>query len=478
MPLKTDTASDSKDAAILGTSVTLPSGLVLPNRFVKAAMAEDLSAEKDGHQPNKLHASVYREWGNGGWGLLITGNVQVDPTHRGSLGDTTVEEADLTNPASLQRWETWAKACKGDGAVPTPTIVQLCHTGRQSPRGAGRSVFTPNKSASDVRLEFGPGIVNELASKIVFGTPKAMSEQEVQQVVAQFAVGAQMCHLAGFAGVQLHAAHGYLLAQFMSPKTNLRKDRYGFHNPTKGLQLLFEIIDRIREKLPRHFTISIKLNSKDYVDGGLTEEDALEQVRMIIAHGGVDFIEISGGTYEAPRMLSALDVEKPLNSNGSPKPVKPREAFFTNFSRKAREAFPEYIFMVTGGFRDRVVMAEAVSSNACQLIGLGRPAALYPDLPRRLLQEGVEGFSLTRVPPYRVKGIAIYEKILSFGPVGTGLMTMWHQWQIAALAVGEKPNPDRSVTEFILHLNKGPLTKLFLLGVLAILVSLVWRSIL
>ncbi|KAI9017493.1 hypothetical protein BC832DRAFT_588753 [Gaertneriomyces semiglobifer] len=447
----------------------LPSGLELPNRLVKAAMTEGLAKTErklPNNMPNDAHDKAYRRWGDAGWGLIITGNVQVDSTHLGTGVDVAVRRSDLDDPMALERWASFAAAAKGsDARRPTPAIVQLCHTGRQSPRGSGRGIMQPNKAPSAVPVQFGTGVIDRGISRLIFGDTRAMTEQDLDATVDQFVAGAEMSHQAGFDGVQLHGAHGYLLAQFMSPKTNQRTDAYGYHTQEKGLKLFFRIVDAIRVTLPKTFTVGVKLNSQDYVDGGLTEEDALEQIRLIIEHGGVDFIEISGGTYENPVMMGKNTRQGPEpNNDKALRKSKPREAFFTGFSRRACERHPEYTFMLTGGFRHRAVMAAALSSGACQLIGIGRPACVFPDVPQRVLNPDLD--SGLCIPEYDIRGSELYQKLVPIKMVGAGVGTIWHQWQIGALALSSAmPDPQKSVLGLFLMLYGGGLAKvLFQVG--------------
>lgn len=200
---------------ILAAPVTLPCGLTLPNRIVKGPMAEGLAKSKS-NRPNDLHNTVYRAWGEANYGLIITGNVQVDPRYLGDDGDVTVRPTDLTNPVALSDWKIWATACQASG---TPAVIQICHTGRQCVVGAGdRSFMTKTLGPSAVALDFSGGWFTKLLQRFLFGTPKEMTLQDIDEVVEMFVNCARMALLAGFKGVELHAAHGYLLTQFLSPK--------------------------------------------------------------------------------------------------------------------------------------------------------------------------------------------------------------------------------------------------------------------
>lgn len=181
----------------ISKSLTLPSGLVLPNRLVKAAMAEGM-ASKDGLPTPALRTS-YAQWADSGWGMILTGNVAVDQRHLGQPGDVylTDDEAQMSVP-----WKEWVKASKGDHK--TPVVVQINHPGRQSPAGAGsRGFFGKALAPSAVPLQMGTGILGFLVSKLGFGTPKAMTVADIEDVVTRFANTARVSAEAGFDGVIL-----------------------------------------------------------------------------------------------------------------------------------------------------------------------------------------------------------------------------------------------------------------------------------
>lgn len=276
----------------LAKPITLPCGLTLPNRLVKAAMAENLADKKS--LPVESVNRAYGAWAEGGWGMVLTGNVQVDDIHLGQPNDmalsTSVPEDQL-----LESWKAWAKACNAHN---TPTVMQISHPGRQSPLGAGkRGLFGKTVAPSPVPLRLGEGILPSIISALLFGTPREMTVAEIRKTVEQFARTARLAAEAGFAGVQIHAAHGYLLAEFLSAKSNLRTDEYG-GSPASRTRIIVEIIHAIREASPKGFCVGIKMNSVDHQS---KEElgDCLEQLEEI-RKAGVDFLEISGGSYENP----------------------------------------------------------------------------------------------------------------------------------------------------------------------------------
>ena len=274
----------------LAQPITLPCGLTLPNRLVKAAMTEQL-ADKE-HLPSDAFNTVYRAWAEGGWGMVLTGNVQVNTTYLGGPEDTAVNPS-VPEARLLETWKAWARASAG-----TPTVMQINHPGRQSPYGAGnRGFFEKNLAPSAVPLRLGDGIMQRVASALVFGTPREMTVPEIRETVAQFAGAARLAAQAGFAGVQVHAAHGYLLAQFLSAESNRRTDEYG-GSPVKQARIVVEVIRAIREATPEGFCVGIKLNSVDH-QSAQALADCMLQLEEI-RRAGVDFLEISGGTYENP----------------------------------------------------------------------------------------------------------------------------------------------------------------------------------
>ncbi|THW38244.1 NADPH dehydrogenase [Aureobasidium pullulans] len=359
----------------VATSLTLPSGLVLPNRLVKAAMAESLA--KNGRAGPEL-VKVYEKWGQGEWGAIMTGNVMVDERYMGSPQDTTVQSK---NSVEIDTWQRIARGIKAKGAL---ALMQINHPGRQSPAGAGsRGFLQKNLAPSAVSLNFGTGVVVKTLVKVLFGTPAEMSTIQIQTLINQFADAAKFAQQVGFDGVTIHAAHGYLLSDFLSPKTNTRTDAYG-GTPEKRARIIVEIIEAIREVVSTNFSISVKMNSSDQqYDAG--SDAVLKQVDVLVAQG-VDFLEISGGSYENPRIQMMRGDEVPAKSERTQK----REAFFLDFALAVRERHPDLHLMLTGGFRTRSGMNSALQTKGCDMIGIGRPAATVPDFPRSVIGIGAK----------------------------------------------------------------------------------------
>ncbi|PYI24405.1 FMN-linked oxidoreductase [Aspergillus violaceofuscus CBS 115571] len=358
----------------LAQPLTLPCGLQLPNRLVKAAMAECI-ADGEG-LPTRVHHRAYEKWGGGGWGLIMTGNVQVDHRYLGNARDVTTNPT-IDTDKQLARWRAWASACTTPRH--TPAIVQLNHPGRQSPMGAGsRGLCARNLAPSAVPLDFGPGLMAQTVSRVVFGVPRAMTQADIQTVVQQFVNAARLAAEAGFQGVEIHAAHGYLLAQFLSADTNRRTDAYG-GSAARRAQLVVEIIRAVRAATPPRFCVGIKLNSVDHQSAEALKE-CVEQLRLIVA-AGVDFVEVSGGSYEKPTMMTSETIQGHRPSART----QAREAFFLDFAKAIRRSFPEVPLMVTGGFRTRQGMIDPLQNGDCDMIGLGRPAVLHPTLPAEVI---------------------------------------------------------------------------------------------
>lgn len=278
----------------VGEPLTLKCGLTLPNRLVKAAMAEH-EVGRD-MLPNDDLTRSYGPWADGGWGMVLTGNVQVDARHIGHHGDVAFNDS-VSYDEQLAHWKRWAERCNRNG---TPTVVQVNHPGRQSMPFTGQRWFWEKTlSSSAVPLTVGEGLMPALVGRLVFGTPKEMTIEEVRHVVQGFARTAKLAADAGFAGIEIHAAHGYLLDQFLSDKVNQRTDAYG-GTPAKRAQIILEIIEAARALVPANFCIGIKFNSVDHQSQKQLQA-CIEQLKLITA-AGVDFMEVSGGTYSNPKV--------------------------------------------------------------------------------------------------------------------------------------------------------------------------------
>ncbi len=332
---------------VVFSPITLPSGLVLKNRLVKAAMEENL-AEAD-LTPSQVLKNCYSAWAQGGVGLVITGNVMVDHLAMTGPGGLALElRTDITSFAELARLSK-QNECK--------VIMQINHPGRQVFKKMGGKVL----SASNVPLNMGK-------HSHLFGQPKAMTHNEINDVVERFTNTALQAQKAGFDGVQIHAAHGYLLAQFLSPLTNKRDDKYGGSLENRA-RLLTEITQKIKASCASNFSVSVKLNSADFQRGGFEPSDA-QAVITLLSDLNIDFVELSGGSYEAPAMQGKTADERTLA----------REAYFLEFAKTISEKSSVPI-MTTGGI-SRLGVASTVVSSGVALVGIATACAYYPSLAK------------------------------------------------------------------------------------------------
>lgn len=341
-------------------SLTLPSGLEIPNRLVKAAMTEGLAGANN--QANPSHVKLYRRWGDGGIGMQITGNVQVDRRNLERPGNVCIDGEQSAEALSALR--AFAEGAKSSGS---PVIMQISHAGRQTPKSVNERPSAP----SAVKLEMPGG---------QFGMPRKMSEKEVRETIARFAAAAQTAKSSGFDGIQIHAAHGYLISQFLSPVSNKRDDEWGGPLENRA-RFLVETIRSCRLAVGRDFTLGVKLNSSDFQKGGFSHEECLTVVDMLNQEG-IDFLEVSGGNYEQPKLMG---IELPgVSEEKVRESTRAREAYFASYARsvKSKANMP---IMATGGFRSLAAMNGALEDGEADLIGLARPLCANPDLPNQLL---------------------------------------------------------------------------------------------
>ena len=323
----------------------LPNGAVIPNRLAKAAMEENQA--DDQQAPSRSLWRLYEAWAKGGVGLILSGNVMVDGRALTGPGGVVLE-----NDSQLPQFQKWAQAGRSGGAQ---FWLQINHPGRQVFADMGQPAWAP----SAVALEMG-GL-----SKL-FAQPKAMTEAEIQEVIQRFARTAQLAERAGFTGVQVHAAHGYLISQFLSPLTNRRQDQWGGPLANRA-RLLIEVIKALRAVVSPAFCVAVKLNSADFQRGGFDADDA-RQVVAWLNDLPVDLVELSGGSYEAPAMQGQTADGRTLA----------REAYFLEFAQEIAKTARMPV-MVTGGIRRREV-ALAVRASGVDMVGMGTALALQPDL--------------------------------------------------------------------------------------------------
>ena len=382
---------------VLQEEMILPNGVLLSNRIAKSAMSENLSNKH--HEPTPVLINAYKVWSKSGAGLLITGNIMIDSNAIGEPRNVVVE-----NRKNIETLKEWAESVKGTN---TQLWAQINHPGRQAMEQINSSLKAP----SAVPLKTG-GRKN--ATKKV---PQVLNESEILEIIEAFAHTAIILKEAGFSGVQIHGAHGYLVSQFLSPYTNSREDKWGGTLENRS-RFVVEVYRKIRERVGSDFPIGIKLNSTDFQKGGFSEEESMEVVK-ILSKEGIDLIEISGGTYEAPAMMG-----KRKEST-----IK-REAYFIDYIEKVRKITTTPL-MLTGGFRTVSVMRDAVASNQLDIIGIARPFAVFPNIGNEICNESRLNF-ITNIKKTGVKAI------------DSAMNIIWFEAQIKRIGQGKKPNPNLS----------------------------------
>ncbi|MET9213518.1 MULTISPECIES: NADH:flavin oxidoreductase/NADH oxidase family protein [unclassified Nocardia] len=376
----------------VGSPLALPCGVSLPNRIAKAAMSEQLG-ELTG-APSATLTRLYSAWGRGGAGLLITGNVMIDRRAYVEPRNVTLEDE-----RHLEAVGNWARAGSRAGSV---MVMQINHPGRVAVgplhrRPVGPSALRPRALGFNLRR------------------PRAMRLDDIADLRRRYARTAELAVAAGFSGVQVHAAHGYLLSQFLSPVANQRTDRYG-GSPANRRQLLLEVVADVRRAIGPGAIISVKLNSADFQRGGLTEAESLD-VALALEQTGIDLLEISGGNYEAPAMTGVVQ-------DGG----REREAYFLRYARdlRARSTMP---LMLTGGVRTRAFIDEVLADGAVDVIGLARPFAVRPGIAAELLAGTGEPQQLPTAPRIPVAAATAVDSYLQLA---------WHAANFRRIAAGDE----------------------------------------
>lgn len=314
--------------------LTLPNGRRIENRFLKSAMSETMANDR---QPDERYATLYRAWADGGPGIVVTGNVMVDSRALAEPGNVVVE--DQSNLRMLRKWAQAGTINQND------LWLQLNHPGRQSPNYLSAQPAGPSAVPID-----GPNAG-------YFNPPRALTNAEVHDIIGKYVRSAEIAQTAGFTGVQIHGAFGYLVTQFLSRTANRRTDEFGGSLENR-MRFLIDIYRGIRESCGAQFAISLKLSVLDLDVEGFTEHDLIAVVEEMAALG-IDLIEIAGDNYEdsavgfsgVAHMLHRL-VDVPI--------------------------------ALSGGFRNISTMEEAIGRQDADMIGICTPMAVMPDLPNRI----------------------------------------------------------------------------------------------
>lgn len=380
------------------------------NRFFKSAMSEVLATIGEG-LPNRQHLEVYRRWAEGGTGIIVSGNVMIDPSALGEPGNVVLE--DNRHLDRFAEWTSVVHAADPD----TQFWMQINHPGKQSPK------FLSPQPVAPSAIPLGKGL------EAAFVKPRALEADDISALIKRYATTARLAREAGFDGVQIHGAHGYLVSQFLSPHHNQRTDEWGGTAENRR-RFVLEVYRAMREQTADDYPVSIKMNSADFQKGGFEGEEAYEVVDALSAEG-IDLIEISGGNYENPAMT------------GARQSTAEREAYFLDFAAEAR-ARSKTPVAVTGGFRSVAAMEAALASGATDFVGLARPLTLDPDLPKNAAGD----------PDYA----------MNVGRPSTGIRSLdrtfmipitYYESQIRRMGKGKDPNPNMSAWKTILEAGLG-----------------------
>jgi 2,4-dienoyl-CoA reductase-like NADH-dependent reductase (Old Yellow Enzyme family) len=377
-------------------ALNLPNGQTLDNRIAKAAMEENLADARQA--PSKALFQLYQAWAQGEAGLLLSGNVMIDRRAMTGPGGVVLEDE-----RDLGRFREWATIGRSGGAQ---FWMQLNHPGRQTMANLGQQALAPSAVALDL------GSFSKM-----FAEPRPMSESDIAEVIQRFATSAALAEKVGFTGVQIHAAHGYLISQFLSPLTNRRSDRWGGTLENRA-RLLLEVVSAVRQAVSPSFCVAVKLNSADFQRGGFDADDA-RQVIQWLNDQPIDLLELSGGSYEAPAMQGEARDGRTLA----------REAYFLEMAGELASVARMPV-MVTGGIR-RLAIVEQVLDSGIAMAGIGTALALEPQLVKHW-RTGQN--SHPQLPPIRWKRKPL-AALASMAVV---------KFQLQRLSRGRKPRPDVS----------------------------------
>jgi 2,4-dienoyl-CoA reductase-like NADH-dependent reductase (Old Yellow Enzyme family) len=380
----------------LGQTFTLPNGVTIKNRLAKSALSEGI-AHANGC-PSQALFNLYEQWGKGGAGILFTGNVMVDKKHLVNANVMIAEDETF-----LDAYTTLAEKAQAEGSH---LWMQINHPGRQAPVYLDQAPV----SASNVKMP----------SKLYL-EPRPLTEDEIYDLIERYATAALIAKKSGMKGAQIHGAHGYLVNQFLSPLTNLRKDKWGGSLENRA-RFVLEIYRNMRQKVGKDFPLGIKINSADFQRGAFTEEESMEVIQMLDAEG-MDLIEVSGGTYERAAMVGSQQKES----------TKQREAYFMDFIVKVRDKIKTPL-MLTGGFRTADTMDKAIENKELDFVGLGRPFCVFPNVANDLLSGKIKECTV----PNLKTGV---DKIDMTGM----LQTPWHQFQLVRMGKGLAPDLNMDV---------------------------------
>ncbi len=390
----------------LSHPLNLPCGAQLRNRIARSAMTEALADRKD--RPTQAHQTLYRRWSEGGLALQMTGNVMVDRRYLERPGNVVVEDE-----STLDALQAWAQAAKSGG---NQVWMQISHPGRQCPIVVNAHPLSP--SAEKLRI-LG-----------LFGKPREMTPEDIEEAIGRYAKTARIAQKAGFDGVQIHGAHGYLISQFLSPITNRRQDEWGgvLENRARFLRRVYAAV---RAAVGPAFPVAVKLNSADFQKGGFDLTDCAQVARWL-EQDGIDLIELSGGTYEEMSFVNGTQDDRRDST-------KRREAYFLEYAKEVRQAVTVPI-MVTGGFRSREAMERAITEDRIDMIGLARPFCVQPDAARALLDGTCDRVGIEEDGLVIGRGkLGMNAQNWLVGLINTVSRVEYYVWQMMRMSRGQSP---------------------------------------
>jgi 2,4-dienoyl-CoA reductase-like NADH-dependent reductase (Old Yellow Enzyme family) len=317
--------------------------LQTPNRIVRSATAERM-ADPEG-RPLPPLKKVYEDLARGGVGLIITGHMYVHPAGKAHPEMTGIYKDDLI-----------------------PDLVELAEVVH---KGGGRIAIQINHAGMSAKAEVVPEAIapSAIDASFLARPAREMTLEEIDTAIQAYADAARRCQQAGFDGVQIHAAHGYLISQFLSPFVNRRTDDWG-GSAEKRMRFLREVAIAVRQQVGEDYPVFIKLGMMDGMEGGLSVEEGV-QVVAALEEMGIDGVELSGGIGGEVN----LSVRKGIRN-------ETEEAYFLSEARQARSATQLAILLV-GGLRSRSVMEGVLQEGVADYISLCRPLISEPDLPNQ-----------------------------------------------------------------------------------------------
>lgn len=319
-------------------------GMQLSNRFVRSATWEGLAADNGACTPKLI--DMMADLAQGGVGLIISSHAYVSPE-----GQAGPWQLGIYRDEFVPGFESMTQAVHDKGGK---IVMQLAHAGYfAAAKLTGQTPMAPSAVAGFAK-----------------GPRRAMTLEDIRQVVRAYGTAAKRARQAGFDGVQIHAAHGYLLSQFLSPAFNQRSDQYGGDIDNRA-RALIEVLQAVRSAVGQDYPVLVKMNCQDFIENGLTLEDSL-QAGAMLAQNGIDAIELSGGILIGGKLSPSRVGIK----------TQEKEAYFQQDAIAFKKQIPVPLILV-GGNRSFQVAERLVDDGVADYISMSRPLIREPDLIER-----------------------------------------------------------------------------------------------